>query len=106
MITVRFPNGQAVTYNEGWHIEYRDKYRAIYDKEGGDLKALVPYDCIIEWDAPCRVENPIAGVTLRAALELVRDSARSATDLVDLYLLAEVKAMLEKFNRQRRTWRK
>jgi hypothetical protein len=66
MLTVRFPNGQAVQYNAGWFVKHYDNYYTIFDKEGGSLQAVVPNDCIIEWVPACRVYNPIESHLLTA----------------------------------------
>ena len=55
MITVRFPNGQAIQYNTGWYIVSDDTGRRIYtDSEKKSLIAIVPLDCAIELVPACR----------------------------------------------------
>lgn len=62
MMTVRFPNGQAVRYNDACFILWGENHSTLYSKDpnkGGSLIARVPRECIIEWVAPCRVYNPL-----------------------------------------------
>ena len=64
-MTVRFPNGQAVQYNDAYFIQWGENTHTLYTKEpskGGSLIAKVPRECIVEWVRPCRVYNPIASV--------------------------------------------
>ena len=108
-VTVRFPNGQALTYNAGWYVSWQGGRARLYDKapdKGGDLIASLPSDAIIEWQPPCKIENPVAGLTLHTALETVRDQARQATDWRDLHLLADLKRLLVKFNARTHEWRR
>ncbi len=62
MVTVRFPNGQAIQYNDGAYINRLSGYTDIYTKKDGQFLAQVPNTCIIEYVHPCRVYNPIANV--------------------------------------------
>ncbi len=60
MMTVRFPNGQAVQYNDARFAMCEDGRTKIYtDREQKGLVAIVPPGCLIEWTQPCRVYNPI-----------------------------------------------
>jgi hypothetical protein len=74
MITVRFPNGQAVKYNDGYYVETETNQRRIYNKGGGTLLAFVPLDCIIEWVTPCAVHNPLdkEEITIKYDLEALK----------------------------------
>jgi hypothetical protein len=61
-MTVRFPNGQAVQYNDAMYVIWGEKHSSLYNKDpskGGNLIARVPAECIIEWANPCRVYNPL-----------------------------------------------
>lgn len=58
MITVRFPNGQAVQYNDGHHIDTRATFHYVCTKQDTWI-AMVPLQCIIEISHPCRVYNPL-----------------------------------------------
>lgn len=73
MITVRFPNGQVVQYNNGMFFVHCDNYNKIYTKKDGDLLAIIPMNCIIEWVTPCRVYNPMASVPNEKMEELTKE---------------------------------
>lgn len=62
MMTVRFPNGQAIQYNNAKYVERSEVYTDIYDKKGGIWIAQVPNSCVIEAVTACRVYNPIVQV--------------------------------------------
>jgi len=56
MMTVRFPNGQAVQYNTANYLIRRAQgCTSLYEKEGGRWVAQVPNSCIIEAMPACRV---------------------------------------------------
>lgn len=62
MITVRFPNGQALTYNDANFLTHPDEqrpYASLYTRKNGRYIAQVPLECIIEFQPPCRVHNPL-----------------------------------------------
>ena len=58
MMTVRMPDGTAVTFNAAFYIHRGDHWADPYTAEGGDLLAQVPLSALIELAAPCRVERP------------------------------------------------
>jgi hypothetical protein len=107
MLTVRFPNGQAVTYNDANFCRYTEHTFNLWTKEGGTWIATITYEsgAIIEAVPPCKVENPIAAMTLKVACEMVLASARNA-NYRESILLADVKKMLRKFHGQRHVWSK
>jgi hypothetical protein len=76
MMTVRFPNGQAVQYNDAYFIQWGTDAHNLYNKNhnaGGSLIARVPRECIVEWIKPCRVYNPIASITNDELIELKKE---------------------------------
>jgi len=75
MITVRFPNGHAVQYNDGNYLETWEDGATIRTKKDGDLIAEVPKTCIIEWVRPCRVYNPLATVHNEDLIALKKEVA-------------------------------
>lgn len=90
----------AITRND-------DGFFIKHGKGENDLTAFVPAgaDCIVEWITPCRVENPLQAMTLKAAIALVRNACEARTP--DLrFQLAEVKGLLAGLNRQTLKWRK
>lgn len=107
MITVRFPNGQAVTYNSGARIDKWSNGTNIKTREDGLLAWVSDSSgAIIEWSTPCKVENPIANVTWAEALKVVAQNCREFDHWQDLELLASLKDKLRKFNRQQKRWMK
>ncbi len=83
MITVRFPNGQAVQYNNGHYVERAATCHIIRTSERGALIAIAPREAIIEWTTPCRVYNPLVrtDVDERVANE-IRLLKRAVRELV------------------------
>jgi hypothetical protein len=81
MITVRFPSGLAIQYNSGWYIEaWGERNVAIKDTKEGNLIAVVPRDCLIEWVAPCRIYNSSTNETeskIFRELRLLRSQLKS-----------------------------
>lgn len=73
MITVRFPNGQAVQYNSATHAETSGANWWLYTKKDGTFIASAPQSCIMEYVAPCRVYNPL---TTKAATEIAAEVGR------------------------------
>jgi hypothetical protein len=60
MITVRFPTGFSIQYNDGHYVDvWVDGRYRICDKKGGTLIAHVPAECVVEWVQPCRMYNPL-----------------------------------------------
>jgi hypothetical protein len=62
MITVRFPSGFSIQYNDAAYAKGRSS--GAFDllvKEGGKWIATVPADCVIEAVAPCRMYNANSG---------------------------------------------
>jgi len=103
MITVRFPNGQAVTYNQAFFARHNGEHYTLQDREGGRAIAFVPYasGAIVELDSPCRVENPLEGQAIEAVLcylderklrEFASQSWRNRK------ALAEIKRILRNFD--------
>ncbi len=59
MMTVRFPNGQAVQYNNARWISRSSNCTDLYEKQNGMWIAQVPNSCIIENVRACEVYNPL-----------------------------------------------
>lgn len=60
MMTVRFPNGQAVQYNDANYVIRSETVQQLYTRKDGQWIANVPIDCIVEGYSPCRVYNALA----------------------------------------------
>jgi len=86
-MTVRFPNGQAVTYNDARFVESYGHGWHLYKSKKGDVCegwiATVPHSsgAIIEVVRPCRVENPLMDVTGESALKYVLAHAEELANL-------------------------
>jgi hypothetical protein len=107
MITVRYPNGQAVTYNTGWYLIRDGVGWHIYDKDpatGGSLQASIQLSagCIVEWTPACRVEN--AALTVESAAQLLAKHPRELRNLSG-GVLSDLKRALHDFNAKRWTWK-
>lgn len=71
MITVRFPTGFSIQYNDATNVT-RDAsgYTRILTK-GAKLIAQVPTSqCVVEFITPCRMYNPLADANDDAANEI------------------------------------
>jgi hypothetical protein len=73
MMTVRFPNGQAVQYNTATYAcRGTNAYTDLYTRKDGAWIAQVPNTCIVEGVPACRVYQAIDGQRLA---ELTRQVA-------------------------------
>ncbi len=104
-MTVRFPNGQAVTYNRAGYLSYKDDSEwELYTENGGDWIASIQKSAgaILETEAPCSIENPTIAMTEGAALRMVarmlKDGTCPGAEAV------EMKAALRNFDARSRTW--
>ena len=62
MMTVRFPNGQALQYNDAMNLAHGNNEEYILrKKKGGDAIAFIQASAgaIVEFVQPCRVYNPL-----------------------------------------------
>lgn len=83
MITVRFPTGFSIQYNDLKHADFRAN--GIYlSKTAGDnsYSVWVPIDCVIEHVTPCRTYNASREASdslLAVQIEALRREVRSLT---------------------------
>ena len=106
MLTVRFPNGHVVTYNNATYLTHSaDVWHLYADRDQKTWIASIQGSAgvIVGCVAPCKVEHP--RTTPIDMMNYLLDHGREF-NWRELEKLAEVKAMLDQFNRQRRTWRK
>jgi hypothetical protein len=107
MITVRFPNGQAVTYNMGTHIERWALGTNVLAKNGYLIAWISDSSgAVVEWYSPCKIENPSAEMTWAEALKIVEEHCTEFDNWADMDRLASIKSKLRKFHIQRRRWMK
>lgn len=57
MITVRFPSGFSVQYNDANFIERHSEYSDLRRKKDGEFLVQVPNSALIETVFPCRTYN-------------------------------------------------
>ena len=74
MMTVRFPNGQAVRYNTATFAFRHANYTDIYERSGADRTgqgwiAQIPHTCIIEQVPACAVYNALQEDSRLAGIE-------------------------------------
>ncbi len=107
MLTVRFPDGQALQYNRANTIDKTAFGWRLYERRDSEGKfhgwvADVPGSCMIEPRPACRVYNPLTqtGDMIGWLLDNMRGLSWS-----ELGKLAELKMALKDFNAQRRTWK-
>lgn len=107
MITVRFPDGTAVTYNNATWLKWEGDTAVLY-AEKDDWVATIPAatPCIIEGQAPCVVANPVKGVTPKQCAEYLVEHARELDGRYATKALVKLKRLLAKFNIQTRRWKK
>lgn len=74
MMTVRFPNGQAIQYNTATYATRFPTHTDIYERKDGRWIAQVPNTCLIEVMSACRVYNPL---DKRTELESITKELRS-----------------------------
>lgn len=111
MLTVRFPTGVSVRYNQATFIQYGPDIWHLYTKdpkaEGSRFVAAIsPYSgAIVEALPACAVENPTAGLTGEKALDYVIDNIRQFNGYPDRRKLKRLKAKLGDYNATRGEWR-
>lgn len=82
MLTVRYPNGQTIQYNEATYLEHDAYGSRIFNKKGGDQIARVQHSAgaILEFDSPCRISNAIEEnqfANVNAELKAIKQELRS-----------------------------
>jgi hypothetical protein len=110
-LTVRFPSGVSMTYNDVNYIDWGDGER-IYlkrkDEKGNfhwHATVLKSSGAVLEWVRPCQVMAapiPAGKDMLQELCNAVRDKRISSWDELDL--LAQLKGRLRTFNSKRKRW--
>ena len=80
MITVRFPTGFSIQYNEMNHIKWGTDCAHLYkNSTATGWSVTVPKECVIEFVAPCRTYNPITTDSdkVQAEVQLLAKEVRS-----------------------------
>ena len=81
MITVRFPTGFSIQYNDANYVHRSSEYTDLYTEKDGNWIAQAPNSALIERFPPCRTYNPISTATERVQAEItaLRKEVRSLT---------------------------
>jgi len=58
MITVRFPNGQAVQYNDGTYVEHYGNFQRITTKKAAIRLLLFPMTASLNLLRPACLQSP------------------------------------------------
>ena len=108
MLTVRFPNGVAVTYNAANHLEYRNTCLVLRAKEGGQWLASIANSsgAIVEAVAPCKVTQTINDTDAAIAhLQSVAYRREGLPYYGAGAKLGDLKRALGRFDARRRAWK-
>lgn len=73
MLTVRFPNGQAVQYNTANYVTRSERYSDLYVRKDGAWIAQIPNTCIIEAVPACRVYDAVRKIEDEKVAEITRE---------------------------------
>lgn len=76
MMTVRFPNGLSVQYNDANFALRHAEYTDLHTKENGAWIAQVPNDCLIEVRPACRVYDALQQQSLEQLTKEIRSLKR------------------------------
>ena len=105
-ITVRYPNGQAIRYNNADYIEWGGPTDpvAVKLRAGGEKGSHVAFvmansGAVLEFVNPCEVSNPTTDKN--KAIEIVLKDLRA----IDPWRLADLKRELQQFNAKNLEWK-
>ncbi len=109
MMTVMFPTGIRVTYNEANWIEWpQNGSWLLKTKQDGEVIAKIQPTAgvLVEWRNPCTVTAPPVA-TAKAALQFLVNAlnATSITGWEEEVLLRELKLKLTRFDARKKVWR-
>jgi hypothetical protein len=108
-LTVRYPNGLAITYNDAHVLEHGSTCWNLYESEKRKkwIAAIQPSaGVIVEAKRPCLIENPQTDLTEQGAVELVKRMFRKKRHADGCGAeVAEIKRLLQQFDARYWTWR-
>jgi hypothetical protein len=108
MLTVRYPNGQKLRFNNAHHLLYSETEWCLYESEKQKkLIAIIQPSAgvIVEFVSPCFVEKENIELTKRRAFEMVeRILAKGLPSEGCGRLTANIKRHLRRFNMQTQRW--
>lgn len=107
MMTVRFPIGFSVQYNDANHATRNvNGYTDLYTKEGRWIAQVPTAGCIVEVVKPCRTyragEDPDDLLDAMFKFVVVRNHSMTWTQLDKL---AKIKKQLRSFDALRKRWK-
>lgn len=110
MITVMFPTGLRVQYNNVHHVQWWTDYAGatLREKKDGLVIANVSFKggAILEWHAPCAVTAPPIANAKDALQFLMHELNRGPiTGWKEEVLLRELKLKLARFDARKKVWR-
>ncbi len=80
MMTVRFPSGFSVQYNNAAYVTYGADYHILRTEKDGKLIAIAPSEAIVEFVTPCLTYNANGSPDdLKAEVAALRKDVRSLT---------------------------
>lgn len=99
MMTVRFPSGVSIQYNNATHVERKPGIARLYNRkqEPRTWIASIQGDCIIEGERACRVYDATAGDRAEQVLQNLEGLPHDT--------LRQLKRRLGKYQSRRREWR-
>lgn len=116
MITVRFPSGLSVTYNDANYLTHSSTAHQLWQRknaagqgEGFIASIQSSAGAIVEYVKPCRVERVAENLTPETALVLlvqhIRDIRPTNRCSGVATNLRSLKGILKQFNSTRATWK-
>ena len=110
MITVTFPTGVRVTYNDANDVKFYEDYVSIcYADENGKRfwRAALQRSagCMIEWVRPCEVMAPPLPSPEVALDTILRQIESGQLQGIASWKLKDLKRALAKFNARSGSWR-
>lgn len=109
MMTVMFPSGIRVTYNDAHWIEWADTGAWLLKtkKDGETICKIQPTaGVLVEWQRPCLITAPPVATAKDALQVLVNALNRSPiTGWEEEQLLRELKTKLTRFDARKKVWR-
>lgn len=109
MMTVMFPTGIRVTYNEAHFIQWPDNGPwLLKTNENGEIICRIQPSAgvLIEWKKPCAVTAPPVATAKDSLRFLVNELNRQPiTGWEEEGLLRELKLKLARFDARKKVWR-
>jgi len=106
MMTVRFPTGISLRFNDANYCirSGTGEYADLYTAKDGAWVAQVPSSCVIEIRQPCRVWNAITDPS--EAVEWLVKLIDERHSSLKMYELADLKRALDAFDARGKRWKR